>query len=80
MVDVRDGRCSRRACLCRVKGRAEMGAFCRVMGSHYSFEGWLTKSDLRFFNMSHLPMEYGGWISRPQGGCRYSNRMLVELL
>ena len=28
-VDVRDGRCSRRACLCRVKGRAEMGAFCR---------------------------------------------------
>lgn len=28
-VDVRDRRCSRRAYLCRVKGQAEMGPFCR---------------------------------------------------
>ena len=28
-VDVRDGRCSRKAHLCRVKGWAEMGVFCR---------------------------------------------------
>lgn len=49
-------------------------------GEPYSFEGWLTKSDLHFYNMSRLPMEYGGWICGPQVGCRYSNRMLLELL
>ena len=56
------------------------GFLQRVMGSHYNFEGWLTKSDLHFYNMSRLPMEYGGWISGPQGGCRCSNGILLELL
>ena len=42
------------------------------------FEDGLTKSDLHFNNISWLHLEYGGWISGAQGGCREANKKLLK--
>lgn len=78
-MGVSNGRCFGKACACRAKGRAENGGFLgRAPGIHYMFEGGLTKSDLHFKNISWLHLEYGGWISGAQGGCRETNKKLLK--
>ena len=79
VVGARDARCFRRPYLCRVKGQAADGGFLRrATGSHYSSDGWLTKSDLHFEDISWLHTGYGGCISGPRGGCREASRELLQ--
>lgn len=46
--------------MCRAGGQTEDGGFLwRAMGSHFRFEGWLTKSNLHLKNISLLHVEAG---------------------
>lgn len=62
-MGVNDERVSGKPACAEPRDWQRTGGFLRAMGSYFRFEGWLTKSDLHFSNISWLHMVCGGWIS-----------------